>query len=53
MLETLGVLQVFSPALDGVVIAFVAYAALYKALEKTPLIGQGDMSIEEATASAK
>ena len=53
LLETLGVLQVFSPALDGVVIAFVAYAALYKALEKTPLIGQGDMSIEEATASAK
>lgn len=53
LLETLGVLQVFSPALDGVVISFVAYAVLYKALEKTPLIGQGDMTIEEATASAK
>ena len=43
----------YSAGAGRVVIAFVAYAVLYKALEKTPLIGQGDMTIEEATASAK
>jgi len=53
LIETLGILTVFSPALDGVIIAFVSYIILYKLLKNTSLIGQGDLTIEEATASAK
>lgn len=53
LIETLGILTVFSPALDGVIIAFIAYVILYKLLGNTSLAGQGDMTIEEATAIAK
>ena len=53
LLETLGILTVLSPALDGVIIAFAAYIVLYKLLQNTSLIGQGDLTIEEATAIAK
>lgn len=53
LLETLGVFSVFSPALDGIIIAFVLYIILYKLLSGTKLIGQGEMTIEEATAKAK
>lgn len=53
LLETLGVISVFSAALDGVIIAFVVYSILYKLCEKTSLIGKGEMTIEEATAIAK
>lgn len=51
--ETLGVFTVFSPALDGVIVAFVLYIVLYYLLRGTSMIGQGEMSIEEATAKAK
>lgn len=53
LLETLGVFTVFSPALDGIIIAFVIYIILFKLLSGTKLIGQGEMTIEEATARAK
>lgn len=53
LIETLGILTVFSPALDGVIIAFIAYVILYKLLGNTSLAGQGDITIEEATAIAK
>ena len=53
LLETLGVVQVFSAALDGIVIAFVVYIILYKLLSNTALAGKGEMTIEEATAIAK
>ena len=48
LLETLGVVTVFSSALDGVIIAFVAYWILYSLLKNTKLAGSGDMTIEEA-----
>lgn len=53
LLETLGVLTVFSAALDGVIIAFVVYAVLYKLAGSTKLAGGENLTIEEATASAK
>ncbi|NLD19870.1 MAG: cytosine permease [Clostridiales bacterium] len=53
LLETLGVITVFSAALDGVIIAFVVYIVLYNLLKNTKMIGQGEMTIEEATAMAK
>lgn len=53
LLETLGVIHVFSAALDGVIIAFVVYIILYKLCEKTSLVGKGEMSIDEATSIAK
>ena len=51
--ETLGLFSVFSAALDGVIVAFLAYIVLYLALRNSSLVGQGEMSIEEATAKAK
>ena len=53
LLETLGVVSVFSAALDGVIIAFVVYIVLYKLVGKTGLSGQGELTIEEATRIAK
>lgn len=53
LIETMGIVTVFSAALDGVIIAFVAYIVLYKALGNTKLAGQGRLTIEEATAVAK
>lgn len=53
LLETLGVVTIFSAAVDGVVICFVVYGVLYKLLEKTPLVGKGPMTIEEATKTAQ
>ena len=53
LLETLGVLSVFSSALDGVILSFVAYFVLFKLLGKTALAGGEDLTIEEATAAAK
>ena len=53
ILETIPVITIFSPALDGVIISFVSYLILYKLMDKTSLVGQGDMTIEEATAAAK
>lgn len=53
LLETLGVISVFSAALDGVIIAFVVYIVFYKLFGKTALVGKGEMTIEEATSIAK
>ena len=53
LIETLGIVTVFSAALDGIVIAFVVYVILYKMLSGTGLIGNGELSIEEATEIAK
>lgn len=53
LLETLGVVTVFSSALDGVIIAFVAYWILYALLKNTKLAGSGDMTIEEACSIAQ
>lgn len=53
LLETLGVVTVFSSALDGVIIAFVAYWILYSLLKNTKLAGSGDMTIEEACSVAQ
>ena len=53
LLETLGVVTVFSSALDGVIIAFVAYWILYSLLKNTKLAGSGDMTIEEAGSVAQ
>ena len=45
--------MVFSPALDGVIISFVAYLVLYSALKNSKLVGSGKMSIsiEEARSN--
>ena len=48
LLETLGVIAVFSSALDGVILAFIAYWILYALLKNTKLAGNGAMTIEEA-----
>lgn len=53
LLETLGVITVFSSALDGVIVSFVVYLILDKLLGHTGLAGSGEMTIEEATAIAK
>lgn len=53
LLETLGVITVFSSALDGIILSFVAYLVLNKLLGHTGLAGSGEMTIEEATAIAK
>lgn len=53
ILETLGIITVFSAALDGVIISFVAYWILYSLLKNTKLAGNGFMTIEEATANIK
>ena len=53
LLETLGIITVFSPALDGVIIAFVIYIVLYKLLGKTAMAGKGEMTVEEATSVAR
>ena len=53
LLETLGVVTVFSSALDGVIIAFVAYWILYSLLKNTKLAGSGDMTIDEACSVAQ
>ena len=53
LLETLGVVTVFSPALDGVILAFVAYWILYSLLKNTKLAGSGDMTIDEACSVAQ
>jgi len=47
------VVTIFSPALDGVILSFLAYWILYSALKNTKLAGSGDMTIEEATAGAQ
>ena len=53
LLETLGVVTVFSSALDGVIIAFAAYWILYSLLKNTKLAGSGDMTIDEACSIAQ
>lgn len=53
LLETLGVFTVFSAALDGVVLSFMVYVILTKLCGNTSLAGGEEISIEEATASAK
>lgn len=53
LLETLGIITIFSPALDGVIIAFAVYIICCKLFGKTQLAGQGEMTIEEATSAAK
>lgn len=45
ILETLGIITVFSAALDGVIISFVAYWILYLLLKNTKLAGNGFMTI--------
>ena len=53
LLESLGVITVFSAAVDGVVLSFICYLALYSTLKDTTLAGKGTLTIEEATAIAK
>lgn len=53
LLETLGVVTAFSPALDGVILAFVAYWILYSLLKNTKLAGSGNMTIDEACSVAQ
>ncbi|MBQ9534689.1 MAG: cytosine permease [Clostridia bacterium] len=53
LLETLGVLHIFSPALDGVIISFLAYWLIYSLAKNTSLVGGKAISIEEATSFAK
>ncbi len=53
MLETLGVVTVFSSALDGVILSFIAYWILYSLLKNTALAGSGYMTIEEACSVAQ
>lgn len=53
LLETLGVVSVFSSALDGVILSFAAYWILYSLLKNTGLAGSGSMSIEEACSVAQ
>lgn len=53
LLETLGVVSVFSSALDGVILSFVAYWILHSLLKNTKLAGSGEMTIEEACSVAQ
>lgn len=53
LLETLGVVTVFSSALDGVILAFLAYWIFYSLLKNTKLAGSGNMTIEEACSIAE
>ena len=53
LLGTLGGGRGSSSALDGVIIAFVAYWILYSLLKNTKLAGSGDMTIEEACSVAQ
>ena len=53
LLETLGVVTVFSSAVDGVIISFVSYWILNSLLKNTKLAGSGDMTIEEACSIAQ
>lgn len=53
LLETLGVLHIFSPALDGVIISFLVYWLVYSISKNTSFVGGEKISIEEATAFAK
>lgn len=53
LLETLGVVSVFSSALDGVILSFAAYWILYSLLKNTGLAGSGSMIIEEACSVAQ
>lgn len=53
LLETLGVLHIFSPALDGVIISFLVYWLVYSISKNTSFVGGEEISIEEATAFAK
>ena len=53
LLETLGVITVFSSALDGVILSFIAYWILYALLKNTKLAGSGNMTIEEACSIAE
>jgi cytosine permease len=43
----------FSPALDGIIVSFVAYIILHYALGKTKFGGNGSMSIDEIEAELK
>jgi len=52
ILETMGIITVFSAALDGVIVSFAAYWILYTLLKNSTLAGNGTMTIEEATAKA-
>ena len=53
LLETLGILAVFSPAVDGVVLSFLAYWILTALFKNTKLAGAGSMTIEEACSIAQ
>lgn len=53
LLETLGVVSVFSSALYGVILSFVAYWILHSLLKNTKLAGSGEMTIEEACSVAQ
>lgn len=53
LLEALQVVTVFSSALDGIIIGFIVYIIFYKLLGNTKAIGQGEITIEEATANVK
>lgn len=53
LLETLGVVSIFSAALDGVIVSFLVYWLLYALGKNSKLVGAGDMTIEEATSIAE
>ena len=47
LLENLGVISVFSAAIDGIIISFVLYLILYSLFKNTKLAGNGPISLEE------
>ena len=53
LLETLGVLHIFSPALDAVIISFLVYWLVYSLTKGTSFVGGEAISIEDATSFAK
>lgn len=53
LLETLGVVSIFSAALDGVIVSFLVYWLLYALGKNSKLVGSGEMTIEEATSIAE
>lgn len=53
LLETLGVLHIFSPALDAVIVSFLVYWLVYSLTKNTSFVGGEAISIEEATSFAR
>lgn len=53
LLETLGIITLFSAAIDGIVLSFIAYWILYSCFKNTKLAGEGPMTMEEISEIAQ